>query len=78
MSDCRILANIKKGESSLQALLFLLEVAFKVLNTSLMNWLFYKLVFFLRLISNLDKTKHIELIVRLLGAQNTTQMLLDP
>lgn len=72
------MANINKGGSSLQALLSLLELAFKALNTPLINWLFYKLVFFLCLISNLDKTKHIELIVRLLGAQNTIQMLLDP
>lgn len=72
------MVNINNKGSSLQTLLSLLKLAFKVLNASFMNCLFYKLVFFLCLISNLDKTKHMELIVRLLGAQNTIQMLLDP
>lgn len=78
MSDRRVVANVNKGESSLQALLSLLELVFKVLNASLVNWLLYKVVFFPFLTSNLDKTKHMELIVELLAAQNTTQMLLDP
>jgi len=75
MRDCRVVANISKGKATSRHC-YPFWKWLKVLPVSLLDRLFCKLVFFHCLISNFDKTKHMELMARLLGTQNAIQMLL--